>query len=77
MIAKGQEVPLRQRLALRPGLDDLLNGRTGRLERAKGAYAAHVAWGYTLKEVGDFLGLHYATVSKMVNGADTRWRGKT
>jgi hypothetical protein len=76
MIAKGQEMPLRQRLAHRPGFDDLLNGRTGRLARAKGAYEAHVEWGYTLKDVGDFLGLHYATVGKMVKGADTKWQGK-
>jgi hypothetical protein len=35
-----------------------------------------VEWGYTLKDVGDFLGLHYATVGKMVKGADTKWQGK-
>jgi REP-associated tyrosine transposase len=77
MTATEQEVPLRQRLAHRPGLDDLLNGRTGRMERAEGAYVAHVEWGYTLKEVGEFLGMHYATVSKMVKEADTKWQGKT
>ena len=28
---------------------------------------AHIKHGYTLMEVGEFLGLHYTTVSKVVN----------
>ena len=27
-------------------------------------YVAHVRYGYTLREIGDFLGVHYSTVSK-------------
>jgi DNA-binding NarL/FixJ family response regulator len=29
---------------------------------------AHIACGYPLKEIADFLGVHYATVSKAVGG---------
>jgi DNA-binding MarR family transcriptional regulator len=28
---------------------------------------AHIEYGYTLAEIGDHLGLHYTTVSKVVN----------
>jgi len=29
-------------------------------------YDAHLRYGYTLKEIADYLGLHYSTVSKIV-----------
>jgi putative transposase len=32
----------------------------------RSAHRAHVAYGYSLKETGDFLGVHYSTVSKWV-----------
>jgi hypothetical protein len=28
---------------------------------------AHIEYAYTLTEIGDYLGLHYTTVSKIVN----------
>jgi hypothetical protein len=28
---------------------------------------AHVEFGYTLMQIGDHLGLHYTTVSKVIN----------
>lgn len=31
--------------------------------------AAHLAHGYTLKDIADYLGIHYTTVSKIVSGA--------
>lgn len=36
-------------------------------ERNKVIRRAHIDHSYTLKEIGDFLGLHYTTVSKVVN----------
>jgi DNA-binding MarR family transcriptional regulator len=36
-------------------------------------YEAHVRYGYTLKEIGDQAGVHYATVSRIIKkmcGAD-------
>jgi putative transposase len=38
-----------------------------RLERNELIKRAHIDHGYTLMEVGDFLGIHYTTVSKVVN----------
>jgi DNA-binding MarR family transcriptional regulator len=34
--------------------------------RNKAIYAAHVIHGYTLKEIGDHVGLHYTTVSRII-----------
>lgn len=38
-----------------------------RRERNEQIREAHLEHGYTLMEIGDFLGLHYTTVSKVVN----------
>jgi transposase len=43
---------------------------TFRDQLVRAARAAHVEWGYTLKEIGKFLGVHYATVSRMVERAE-------
>ena len=63
-----KEVPRSQRYVGRPELDQLL--RSGVVPDRKGcqrsAHRAHVAYGYSLKEIGDFLGVHYSTVSKWV-----------
>ncbi|TET41090.1 MAG: hypothetical protein E3J63_02525 [Elusimicrobia bacterium] len=32
-------------------------------------YVAHVRYGYTLREIGDFLHVHYSTVSKTLKRA--------
>ena len=74
------EVPRRQRLAHRPSLDSLLKERyVERHRRNTAMHEAHVKWGYTLAQVGQRVGLHYATVSRIVNprpsgnhDADTR-----
>jgi putative transposase len=62
------EIPRLQRYASRPSLPDLsgsviLIGE----ERNKFIRSAHRDYGYTLKEIGDYLGIHYSTVSKVVN----------
>jgi len=31
-------------------------------------HQAHVKYGYTLKEIADYLGIHYTTVSKVIKG---------
>ena len=42
-----------------------------RLERNELIKRAHLDYGYTLMEIGDHLGLHYTTVSKVINIART------
>ena len=68
-----REHPRRERHAGRPSLTALL-GRKG-LKRDKAArdgavreaYARH---GYTLSEIGDFLGLHYSTISRIARASE-------
>jgi len=62
------EIPREQRLALRPPLEVLFPEETvgDRAERNQRMRRAHVDFGYSLKEIGDFLGIHYATVSRVV-----------
>jgi hypothetical protein len=31
---------------------------------------AHMSYGYTLKEIADYLGIHYTTVSKVIGRAE-------
>ncbi len=62
---KGQKEILRyQRLLHRQPLDYLLTTETE--SRAWAAREAYVAWGYTLKEIAGFWGIHYSTVSRMI-----------
>jgi REP element-mobilizing transposase RayT len=57
------EIPRAQRLSGRPAIEQIFQRADHRLQAA---YEAHVKYGYRLKEIGDYLGAHYATVSKMV-----------
>jgi len=36
------------------------------VDRNEKIYDAHVKYGYTLKEISDFPGIHYTTVSKVI-----------
>jgi DNA-binding MarR family transcriptional regulator len=40
--------------------------------RSKLIHAAHVKYGYTLKEIADHLEIHYTTVSKIIKGFDEK-----
>jgi hypothetical protein len=60
-----KEVPRRERLTARPSLAKLfakVADKTTRNERIHEALRVH---GYTLQEVGDAVGLHYSTVSRI------------
>jgi REP element-mobilizing transposase RayT len=64
-----QEVPRVQRFADRPRLEDLFanvasHPKTARNQRIR---QAHEAYGYTLAAIAQAVGLHYTTVSKIVN----------
>lgn len=60
-----QEIPRLQRYAERPVLAELMNEvmRRNKAQRDRTIYRAHVAYGYTLKEIADHLRVHYTTVS--------------
>jgi REP element-mobilizing transposase RayT len=59
-----REVPRIQRTANRPPLGEILNMRVRGLQRDKTVFEAHGRWGYSMREIADFLGVHYATVSR-------------
>ena len=64
-----KEFPRSQRYAARPSLTKLLPPRVvgTKLRRDRAIAGAVGRFGYTQKAVADFLGLHYSTVSRLVN----------
>jgi REP-associated tyrosine transposase len=66
------EIPRAQRLARRPPLKKLLPGaQASRQARDRAIHAAHIEHGYSLKQIGEALNLHYSTVSKIVKRVDS------
>ncbi|MEX2224173.1 MAG: transposase [Candidatus Rokuibacteriota bacterium] len=64
------EFPRAQRFASRPPLGEVFAGVTSRADRNARAVVAVRDHGYTMREVGDFLGRHYITVSRALAEAD-------
>lgn len=63
-----KEIPKCQRLISRPSLDELLSAH-GTLEkgtRDELLKKAHLEYGYSFSEIGRYIGLHYATISRIV-----------
>ncbi|MBC7221679.1 transposase [Candidatus Bipolaricaulota bacterium] len=58
-----EEIPRRERAAARPSLAELFSRAEDKETRDERIYQAVRVHGYTLKEVAEFLGLHYSTVS--------------
>jgi REP element-mobilizing transposase RayT len=65
---KIKEVPRLQRYVARPSLSELFKGKKGKERKAedKTIYAAYVRYGYTMKEIAEHLGFHYATISRAI-----------
>ena len=63
-----QEIPKQQRYLDRPGLGDLFKNREkkDKEHRNKLMYKAMSRYGYSQKEIADYLGLHYSTVSRLI-----------
>ena len=61
---EAKEIPRVERFAGRPPLSQIFTDTQDKRERDKRSYTAHVNHGYTLKELADYLGIHYSTVSK-------------
>jgi len=72
--AAGQEIPWMQRLVARPSLEEIVPARGGapRAKRDRAIWKAHVQYGYSLAAVGKYLGLHYTTISKIVQRQQNR-----
>jgi REP element-mobilizing transposase RayT/AraC-like DNA-binding protein len=63
-----KEIPRSQRYATRPPMKELFPGKVFKDRSARDAriYDAHIHHTYTMKEIADHLGVHYATVSRAV-----------
>jgi AraC-like DNA-binding protein len=63
-----EEIPKRQRYHGRPSLAELFGEEelAGKKRRNRVICKAHLSHGYTLKEIGEFAGIHYSTVSRIV-----------
>jgi putative transposase len=61
-----KEIPRPQRYISRPSLDKILSRQDAKGQRVKGVTAAHMSYGYTMKEIADYLEIHYTTVSKII-----------
>jgi REP element-mobilizing transposase RayT len=62
---QSREMPLRQRLAGRPGLSELFAG-----DRDAGLLSAYFTYGYSQREIGNHLGRHYSTISRLLRAAE-------
>jgi len=65
---KVEEIPRVQRHAARPSLAEIFRKekREPGAGRDEVIYAAYVQYGYTLKEIAEHLGVHYATISRAI-----------
>jgi hypothetical protein len=70
---KIQEIPKEQRYSVRPSLKKIFRvNKIDREEVEAAAYDAHVRYGYKLKEIAKEIGVHYATVSRMMKGPEAK-----
>jgi hypothetical protein len=51
-------------------IDNIFRGQKTKDRRNTNNYNAHIRQGYTLKEIADYLGIHYTTVSKVMTKAE-------
>ena len=66
------EFPRAQRFASRPPLPGIFAGVASKAERNARVVLAVLYHGYSMKEVAEFLGCHYATVSRILTRAAER-----
>ncbi len=60
------EIPKRQRRVHRPALKGILAGVKSKAERNRAMACAYLEHGYTLTEIAREVGLHYATISRLI-----------
>ncbi|MBU2590870.1 MAG: transposase [Nitrospinae bacterium] len=66
-----KEIPRTQRYITKSPLKDIFENNK---ENDKATFEAHIRFGYTLKEVADYLGVHYSTISRAVRRIDNEKR---
>ncbi len=67
------EIPKGQRYVARPSLGEIFKDAEGeKPKRDAGIAEAIMRWGYSGREVANHLGLHYSTVSRLINEGNTK-----
>ena len=71
---KVREIPRAQRLVARPALGEIVRAKrvVVKDERDQAVWEAHVRYGYSLTAIGQHLGLHYTTISKIIERQQSR-----
>ena len=70
---KFQEIPKKQRYTTRPSLDKIFQWKEKK-EKEGQLYQACQEYGYTLKEIAEYFGVHYTTVSKVIKRVGNKER---
>jgi REP element-mobilizing transposase RayT len=69
------EIPKSQRYVTRPSLGEIFkNAEGGKQRRDVGIAEAVMRWGYSEREVANHLGLHYSTVSRLINEGHVKYQ---
>jgi hypothetical protein len=64
-----KEIPRMQGyiIKIKPSLEDILRYENKK-ERGKAIFKAHIRYGYTLKEIAEYMGVHYTTLAGLLIG---------
>ena len=54
-----------QQYITRPPLNEIFENKD-RKSKGKSIYEAHIQYGYTLKDIAEYIGMHYTTVSRLI-----------
>jgi len=60
-----KEITRKQRYVTRPPLNEIFK-RKDKKSKEQVMYEAHLQYGYTLKDIAEYIGVHYATVSRAI-----------
>ena len=62
---KLKEITREERYLTRPALKEIFKGKDQK-SKNHAMYEAHLQYGYTLKEIAEYIGVHYSTVSRAI-----------
>jgi len=80
VIVKGgedlKEISKAQKYFTRPNLTEFIPGKTirGRKLKTEKIYEAYTIYEYTMKEIADYIGVHYCTISRIIKRRETKRR---
>ena len=60
-----KEITREQRYLTRPALNEIFKPKDQK-SRDQAMYEAHLQYGYTLKDIAEYIGVHYTTVSRAI-----------